>query len=104
MEAQFKKIWKKEDESEVGEKHVPVVDLAEGKDKIKVNVKIGSIEHPSEAGHFIQWIELFDREISLGRVYLTPFTRPLVSFVLKEKPENLKVKIFCNLHGTWEFD
>ena len=103
MEEQFKKIHTKEEESELGEKHVPVVKVEEG-DKIEINVKVGSVEHPSIPGHFIQWIELFDGDISLSRIYLTHLNKPEVNFFIKEKPENLKVRIFCNLHGTWQYE
>tara|TARA_Y100000310_G_scaffold300691_1_gene336566 strand:+ start:1443 stop:1745 length:303 start_codon:yes stop_codon:yes gene_type:complete len=99
MEEQYKKIFTEKDESEVGEKHVPVVELVG--DAIKVNV--GKVEHPSESGHFIQWIEILDGDISLARVYLTPFMKPEAAFTVKENPENLKVRIFCNLHGTFQY-
>ena len=98
MEEQFKKIWTKEDESGVGEKHVPKVEVIG--DAVKVNV--GKVEHPSEPGHFIQWIEVLDGDISLCRAYLTSFMKPGAAFTLKEKAKNLKVRIFCNLHGTWQ--
>ena len=104
MEKQFKKIWKKGDESEVKEKHVPVISIEESKEGVKIKVKIGSVEHPSEPGHFIQWIEVLDGEISLSRVYLTPFCKPETVFFAKEKPTKLVAKAFCNLHGTWQYD
>lgn len=98
MEKQFKKIQTEKDESEVKEKHVPIVEVIGD----AVKVKVGKVEHPSLPEHFIQWIELLDGEISLARVYLSPFTKPRTTFFVKEKPEKLKVRIFCNLHGTWE--
>ena len=98
MEGQFKKIWKKEDESAFKEKHMPVIEISGDETRIKV----GSIEHPSEPAHFIQWIELLDGEISIERIYLTQFSKPRVSFFVKEKLGDLKARIFCNLHGTWE--
>jgi superoxide reductase len=100
MEEQFKKIHTNADESDVKEKHVPVIKVSDD----SIEVKVGSIEHPSEPGHFIQWIELIDRDISIEKVYLSPFSKPIVTFNVKEKPENLKVRIFCNLHGTWQSD
>ena len=96
MEEQFKKI--KTEDPEIREKHLPVVSIKGN----KINVKVGDVEHPSEPEHFIQWIEIFDNDISLGKTYLSPFAKPEISFVVKEKPENLKVRVFCNLHGTWE--
>lgn len=102
MEEQFKKIFRKEDESNLKEKHVPVVEIEEGDKETKINVKAGSAEHPSEPAHFVQWIEIFDGEISLEKVYLSPLSKPKASFFVKEMPKNLKARIFCNLHGTWE--
>ena len=103
MEEQFKKIWTKKDESELGEKHVPVVSVKEENGEIKIDVTIGSREHPSEIGHFIQWIELLDGDINLERIYLTHMTKPKVTFFIKEKPKKLIIREFCNLHGTWQY-
>ena len=102
MEEQFKKIFRKEDESGLKEKHVPVIEVEEENKEVKINVKVGSVEHPSELAHFIQWIEILDGEISLEKIYLSPFSKSRAVFFVKEMPEDLKVRIFCNLHGTWE--
>lgn len=99
MKEKYKNI---KTEGELEGKHVPVVEVNE-EDGVAINVNIGSIEHPSEPEHFIQWIEVLDGDISLGKVYLSPFTKPKATFKLKEMPENLKVREFCNKHGTWEF-
>ena len=101
MEDKYKNI--KTEDPEIGEKHVPVVEVSEKGDELTVNIAIGDIEHPSQPDHFIQWIEILDGEISLGRTYLSPFTKPKATFRLKEKPNNLKVREFCNKHGTWEY-
>ena len=99
MEEQFKKVWKKEDESALREKHVPVVIIEEG----KIEVKVGSVEHPMLPEHFIQWITIFDGEIELAKINLTHLIKPEVVFFIKEKISNLRVRIFCNIHGTWEY-
>ena len=41
-------------EEEGKEKHLPVVEISED----RVKVKVGSISHPMEDRHFIEWIEL----------------------------------------------
>ena len=102
MEEQFRKI--RTEDPEVGEKHIPIVKVEEKDEGVVVEIKVGEVEHPSEPGHFIQWIEVLDGEISLERVYLSPFAKPKINFILKEIPENMKVRIFCNLHGTWEYN
>jgi len=103
MDEQFKKIWGKEDEKELGEKHVPVVIFDNTDNSVQIIVKIGEVEHPSLPEHFIQWIEVLDEEISLSRIYLSHFSKPEVIFYLKEIPKKLVVREFCNLHGTWQY-
>ncbi|MBI2630099.1 hypothetical protein HYW76_03280 [Candidatus Pacearchaeota archaeon] len=100
MEEQFKKIWGEKDESGFKEKHAPVLSIDEK--EMKISVAVGKVEHPSETSHFIQWIELLDEEISLEKIYLSPFSKPKAVFYVKEMPRNMKVRIFCNLHGTWQ--
>ena len=77
------------------EKHVPVVTAAdEG-----ILVKVGSVEHPMTAEHFIEWIELFSGNHSC-RVYLTPSDAPEAFFAIPYS-EKLQARISCNLHGVW---
>lgn len=47
------------------EKHVPVVEAIEGGYKVKV----GSVEHPMQDNHYIEWIELVE-ENKIQRVHL----------------------------------
>ena len=88
------------------EKHVPVMQRTnDGKGII---VKVGSVPHPMEENHYIQWIEL----IYDGRTYrkfLTPNDKPeakfdAIDFNSKslDKPNEFKVRIYCNLHGLWK--
>lgn len=102
MEDKYKKIQK--EDPDIGEKHVPKVEIDEGDNGITINIVIGETIHPSQPEHFIQWIEILDGEISLGKTYLTPFSKPKASFSLKEKPEKLVVREFCNKHGTWQWE
>lgn len=77
------------------EKHVPVIEKT-GKG---IKVKVGSIEHPMSAEHFIMWIEV----ISGGKSYkqfLNPGEKPEAEFCLDlEKVE--KIRAYCNIHGLW---
>lgn len=76
------------------EKHVPVVE----KSANGIIVKIGSVPHPMEDNHYIEWVEVKSGE----NVYIKGF-RP------GEKPEaefcigdvNAKARIYCNVHGLW---
>ena len=79
------------------EKHVPAVQVADG----KVCVQVGSVEHPMLPEHYIQWIVL---ETNLGCQirYLKPGQAPKAEFVLAEGEEMTAVYEYCNLHGLWK--
>ena len=76
------------------EKHVPVVEkTADG-----YLVKVGSVAHPMEEKHFIEWIELVTAT-SVLRTELKPGAAPEALF--KTDEECLYVREHCNLHGLW---
>jgi superoxide reductase len=85
----------KEKTEDVGrEKHVPVVERIDR----GMRVKVGSVHHPMEDKHYIEWIEL----IADGRVYrkfLKPGEKPEVIFEIK--PEKFVVREYCNIRGLW---
>jgi len=77
------------------EKHVPVVERS-GE---KITVRVGSVPHPMEENHYIEWIEL----IADGRVYrqfLKPGEQPEAEFICRA--ENVVAREYCNLHGLWK--
>ena len=77
------------------EKHVPVIE--KGPDGI--TVKVGSVAHPMEAEHYIEWIEL----IADGKVYrqfLNPGDTPEATF--KVNADQVTAREYCNLHGLWK--
>ena len=80
-----------------GEKHVPVVAI-EG---AKVNVKVGSVEHPMVEAHHIQFIVL---ETSNGfqTKALRPEEKPEATFFLSEGEKAIAAYEYCNLHGLWK--
>ena len=79
------------------EKHVPVFEV-EGS---KVTVKVGSVEHPMQPEHSIQWIWV---ETKLGGqlAELAPGQKPEATFELAEGDELIAVYEYCNLHGLWK--
>ncbi|MBE6471967.1 MAG: desulfoferrodoxin FeS4 iron-binding domain-containing protein [Coriobacteriaceae bacterium] len=78
------------------EKHVPVVTV-EG-DVLTANV--GSVDHPMEEDHFIEWIYVVTQEGVLAKC-LKPGEAPRAEFALGgQKP--LSVFEFCNKHGLWK--
>ncbi|MFA4855356.1 MAG: desulfoferrodoxin [archaeon] len=77
------------------EKHVPVIE----KTKTGVKVMVGSVPHPMEAAHFIEWIELVADGVSY-RKFLKPGDRPEAEFCIKAK--SISAREHCNLHGLWK--
>ena len=81
-----------------GEKHIPAVTVKDG----LVEVNVGSVDHPMESVHWIEWVQLVTDKGS-QRKYLKPGEAPNVKFLLSdEKP--LAVYAYCNLHGLWKTD
>lgn len=77
------------------EKHVPVIEKVENGYKVSV----GSVAHPMEDKHYIEFIEL----IADGKVYrqdLAPGETPEAVFCIDAKA--VSVREFCNLHGLWK--
>lgn len=76
------------------EKHVPLIE----KTNDGIRVKVGSIAHPMEEKHYIEWIEV----IAGGRVcrhFLKPGQAPEADFCLEGT--ELTAREYCNLHGLW---
>jgi len=76
------------------EKHVPVIEVG----ATSITVKVGSVAHPMEAAHFIEWIEL----VADGKVYrqqLQPGQAPEATFPVIAK--QVTAREYCNLHGHW---
>lgn len=77
------------------EKHVPVIEKIQG----GVKVKVGSVPHPMETEHYIEWIEI----IADGKAYrqfLNPGDAPQAEFAVKAA--QISAREFCNVHGLWE--
>jgi superoxide reductase len=86
----------KEKTEDVGqEKHVPVIE----KTGAGIKVKVGSVPHPMEEKHYIEWIEV----IADGRVYkkfLNPGDKPEAEFEIKA--EKVGAREYCSVHGLWK--
>ncbi len=77
------------------EKHVPVIEKVDG----GIKVKVGSVPHPMEDKHSIQWIEL----IADGKAYgqsLNPGDAPEATFNIDAS--DVTAREYCNLHGLWK--
>ena len=77
------------------EKHIPVKEKVAGGTKVKV----GSVPHPMEEKHFIEWIEV----IADGKAYrqfLKPGEKP--EAVFNVEGGQVIAREYCNLHGHWK--
>ena len=77
------------------EKHVPVIEMGNG----QITVKVGSVPHPMEDKHYIQWVEL----IADGKAYLQflkPGEEPKAVFPLTAS--KVTAREYCNIHGHWK--
>ncbi|MCL2786599.1 MAG: desulfoferrodoxin [Methanomassiliicoccaceae archaeon] len=77
------------------EKHVPVIEKADG----GILVKVGSVTHPMADDHYIVYIEIFDEGV-LRRKYLKPGDPPEAFF--KGATDKAVAQEYCNKHGLWK--
>jgi superoxide reductase len=77
------------------EKHVPVIEKTDKGYKVKV----GSVAHPMEEKHYIEWIELI-ADGKVCRRYLKPGGAPEAEFCCIA--ERVSAREYCNLHGLWK--
>ncbi|MFC1741120.1 desulfoferrodoxin [Nanoarchaeota archaeon] len=80
------------------EKHVPVVEKTEK----GFNIKVGSVEHPMEEAHHIEWIQVITDKGLSYRKFLKPGEPPEAEFEISA--DNITAREFCNLHGLWKSD
>lgn len=76
------------------EKHVPVIEKTEN----GVLVKIGSIPHPMEEKHYIEWIQVLANGQAY-RKFLKPLDKPEAFFEIKSN--EFIAREYCNIHGLW---
>jgi len=88
------KLLEEQTEEQGKEKHVPVV---EKKDK-GIKVKIGSVPHPMEEKHYIEWVAVHTDK-GIFRKFLKPKEKPEADFEITEKI--LKAREYCNVHALW---
>ena len=76
------------------EKHVPVIEKKNG----GLLVKVGSVPHPMEEKHFIEWIEVIV-DGKARRKFLKPGEAAEAFFPGDGK--DIKAREYCNIHGLW---
>ena len=77
------------------EKHLPVLEKVAG----GIKVKVGTIAHPMEEKHYIEWIEVLV-DGKAYRQFLVPGDAPQAVFPIEG--EQITARAFCNLHGLWK--
>jgi superoxide reductase len=76
------------------EKHVPVKEAANG----GLKVTVGSVAHPMEDKHYIEWIEVIQGD-KIYRQHLKPGDAPEAVFPVEGE---WTAREYCNLHGLWK--
>jgi len=79
------------------EKHVPVVEQTEN----GVKVSVGSVPHPMEENHYIEWIEVITKDGKNFFAFLKPGMKPEAEFWVKVE-DIQTVREYCNIHGLWK--
>lgn len=77
------------------EKHVPVIEIGDG----KITVRVGSVAHPMDESHYIEWVELL-ADGKAYRQFLHPGEKPEAVFPISAR--KVTAREYCNLHGHWK--
>lgn len=88
------KLTKENSVDAAKEKHVPVIEKVHG----GIKVKVGSVDHPMEEKHYIEWIQIIAGEKAY-RKFLKPGDKPEALFSIDT--DNITAREYCNLHGLW---
>jgi superoxide reductase len=104
------------------EKHVPVIEILEKGEKVKVKVSVGKeIAHPNKTEHHIVWIEVYFKPEGSKFPYMvgkadfsahgastdgpdtsSVYTEPDVNMSFKtQKSGTIYAFSYCNIHGLW---
>ena len=62
-------------------------------------VAVGSVPHPMEEKHYIEWIELLADGVAY-RAFLSPGQKPEATFSIKAA--KVSAREHCNIHGMWK--
>lgn len=93
--------------TDLEKKHIPLITVVKTCGLIPegcqdVHVKMGAIQHPMLAEHYIVHIDFYINKKFISRVALTPEAcNPAAALHLKAKQGVLSVVSYCNLHGAW---
>ena len=82
-------LMEEKTQEEGNEKHKPVIE--------NNTVKVGSVPHPMEDKHYIEWIEIITKD-GVIRKHLKPGEKPEKEFEIKGETI---ARAYCNIHGLW---
>ena len=87
--------------------HRPVIEaphVVVAGEMFPVTVKVGKSPHVMEAGHYIQFTDLYDREVFLARVTFAPVSLmpKFTCFLVLNESTQLRAVTSCSLDGCWE--
>jgi len=88
------KLLEEKTEEQGKEKHLPVMEKTDG----GIIVKVGSIPHPMEEQHFIEWAEVMTKE-GVARKFFKSGEAPEAAFSVQG--DIVQVRAYCNVHGLW---
>jgi len=89
-------LLKAKETEEGTEKHLPVVESRNS----GIIIKVGSIPHPMEEKHHIEWIEVITKDDRAYKKFLKAEDAPEVIFEITFEDVN-SVREHCNIHGLW---
>lgn len=90
------KVFKENTVDAAKEKHIPIIENVAG----GFLVKVGSVDHPMEEKHHIEWIEVLTDDGKVYRQFLKPGAAPQATF--KIDASKITAREYCNLHGLWK--
>ena len=77
------------------EKHVPIIEKVDG----GIKIKVGSVAHPMEDKHYIQWVQAIIGDKAY-RQFLKPGAAAEAFFPVEDG--NITAREYCNIHGLWK--
>jgi len=79
------------------EKHIPVITV----DGNNITINVGSVAHPMEEAHYIQWIAIETKKGN-QRKELKFTDKPVAHFCVGEDDEIVAAYAYCNIHSLWK--
>lgn len=87
------RLLEEKTEDEGREKHKPVIE----KTVDGIKVLVGTVPHPMEKDHYIEWIEVLSRD-NICIKFLSPGQPPEAYFKIQDYDV---VREYCTVHGLW---